>query len=163
MAAAEVNRYRRAAYQTGTAAPKLPAVPEKELRKEKREQVLQARTAIEARVQEKRRAANEFSALQVLAVLAAAAVLVAAAGFFIVQLSTQESSKNAIERLELEIQTVHHENVILQNLKNSSIDYEKVYTVATEEYGMTIPMKQQVVHYDQPSVEFVHKYGDIPR
>ena len=150
-------------YQSGSAARALPETPERELRRDKREQVQKARQDIEVRVRDKRRAANEFSKAQVIFLGAAMALFVAAVSFFLVCLSSQQSMKNDIERLEYQIQTTQHENAILRNLKNSSIDYDTVYRVATEELGMTIPMKQQVVHYQEPSVEFVHKYGEIPR
>ena len=163
MAAVSGNRMYGTVYQSGSAARALPEIPERELRREKREQVKKARQEIEVRVREKRRAANEFSKVQMLSIGAALAVFIASVSFFLVCLSSQQSMKNDIERLEYQIQTTQHESAILRNLKNSSIDYDTVYRVATEELGMTIPMKQQVVHYQEPYVEFVHKYGDIPR
>ena len=150
-------------YEPGSAARALPESPERVERRDRKEEVLAARRAIEVRVNEKRHAAAEFGKGQVLVLSAAIVLFLACASFFIVRLSAQESLRNDIEKLELTIQTVHHENVILENRQNSSIDYEKVYAYATEELGMSIPAKQQVVTYDQPSVEFVHKYGEIPK
>ena len=150
-------------YQSGSAARALPEVPERELRREKKEQVERARREIELRVHEKRSAAKEFSRAQVLLISLAMVIFIAAVSSFLVCLSGRQEVKNDIERLEYEIQSVQHENAILRNLKNSSIDYDTVYRVATEELGMIIPEKRQVVRYQEPSVEFVYKYGDIPR
>ncbi len=160
---AAADRYYGSAYETGSAARELPGIPEKELRRQKKEQVQEARRQIEARVHEKRLASKEFAAPQVLVLALAMMLLVGAVSLFIVRLSIQESALREIEQLELKIQTVQHENTILRNVKNSSIDYDEVYAVATEELGMTIPGKQQMIYYTQPSVEFVHKYGDIPK
>ncbi len=150
-------------YQSGSAARALPEVPERELVREKREQVQKARREIELRVHEKRREAGEFTKPQVLVLGLAMALFIASVSFFLVSLSRNQSVKNDVERLEYDIQSVHHENAILRNLRNSSIDYDTVYRVATEELGMTIPEKRQVVRYQEPSVEFVYKYGDIPK
>ena len=163
MASVKGTRYYGTAYQSGTAAPALPQIPDKELRRERQEQIRKARQDVEARVLEKRHERREFSRVQILVLTAAMAVLIASVSLFIVRVSVKESTRNAIESLEREIQTVHHENVILKNRRNAGIDYDRVYTIATEELGMTSPMKQQVVYYEQPDLEFVHKYGDIPK
>ena len=164
---AEIERIRNygTVYQPGTAARALPVPkPDREdERKKKKEQAERARQQIEARVAEKCRAANEYTKVQMLVILTCAALFVAASSFFIVNLSRQETMKKDIERLELQIQTIHQDNRIMQNLKNSSIDFQDVYAYATEVLGMRTPMKQQMIYYDQPTVEFVHKYGEIPK
>ena len=165
MAAEQKIRNYGTVYQPGTAARALPKQEprRKDEQKQKKQQIQKARREIEIRVSEKRRAANEFSRLQMLAIVACASVFIAAAAFFMMSVSVHDTVKNDIEKLELQVQTLHQDNRILQNIKNSSIDYSEVYTVATEVYGMRTPMKQQIVYYEEPEIEFVHKYGDIPK
>jgi len=164
MAEIRDNRFYGSAYVYGSAAPVRKAEPERRPDpRERRKQIQEARRDIEARVLGKRQAVREVGKLQALVVTASMALLILSISFFIIQTSVHESTALAIEKLELDIQTVHHENIVLQNLKNSSIDYNVVYKTATEEFGMTVPMKQQVVHYTRTAGEYVEKNGDIPR
>ena len=44
---------------------------------------------------------------------------------------------------------------------NSSIDYNYIYKVATEELGMVYPSQNQIVNYDSEDSEYVVQYKDV--
>ena len=44
---------------------------------------------------------------------------------------------------------------------NSSIDYDYIYKVATEELGMVYASQNQIVTYDSEDSEYVVQYKDV--
>lgn len=95
-------------------------------------------------------------------------VMVAAmAGIFIVLTKyialnidiTQKSRQVANLRKELSTMTMENDN--LEMSINSSMDYDYIYKVATEELGMVYPSRSQIINYDSEDSEYVVQYKDV--
>ena len=75
---------------------------------------------------------------------------------------TQQPEKaREIASLRKELSTMTMENDNLEISINSSIDYDYIYKVATEELGMVYPSCSQIVSYDSEDSEYVVQYKDV--
>ena len=72
---------------------------------------------------------------------------------------TQKSRQIAALRKELSTLTMENDNIEMSI--NSSIDYNYIYKVATEELGMVYPSQNQIVNYDSEDSEYVVQYKDV--
>ena len=72
---------------------------------------------------------------------------------------TQKAREIASLRKELSTMTMENDN--LEISINSSIDYDYIYKVATEELGMVYPSCSQIVSYDSEDSEYVVQYKDV--
>lgn len=72
---------------------------------------------------------------------------------------TQKAREIASLRKELSTMTMENDN--LEISINSSIDYDYIYKVATEELGMVYPSCNQIVSYDSEDSEYVVQYKDV--
>lgn len=72
---------------------------------------------------------------------------------------TQKSRQIAALRKELSTLTMENDNMEMSI--NSSIDYNYIYKVATEELGMVYPSQNQIVNYDSEDSEYVVQYKDV--
>ena len=81
-------------------------------------------------------------------------------GIFIV-LTKYISLNINMTSLRKELSTMTMENDNLEISINSSIDYDYIYKVATEELGMVYPSCNQIVSYDSEDSEYVVQYKDV--
>ena len=146
-------------YQYGTAAPELE--PEK-IRKAKQEYIKSRDGDVEALVAGKKKARHEFGVLQVVFLSLALAAALVSLVFYIVQLSANHDAATKVESLKKEYQTLVQDNALIENEILKSINYTAIYEYATEELGMALPEKQQVIRYDSERREYVEKAGTIP-
>lgn len=72
---------------------------------------------------------------------------------------TQKAREIASLRKELSTMTMENDN--LEISINSSIDYDYIYKVATEELGMVYPSCSQIIRYDSEDSEYVVQYKDV--
>ena len=72
---------------------------------------------------------------------------------------TQKSRQIASLRKELSTMTIENDN--LEMSINSSMDYDYIYKVATEELGMVYPSRSQIINYDSEDSEYVVQYKDV--
>ena len=66
-----------------------------------------------------------------------------------------------ITELRKELTTAIMENDNMEMSINSSIDYDYIYQVATEELGMVYASQSQIVTYDHKDSEYVVQYKDV--
>ena len=66
-----------------------------------------------------------------------------------------------ITELRKELTTAIMENDNMEMSINSSIDYDYIYQVATEELGMVYSSQNQIVTYDHKDSEYVVQYKDV--
>ncbi len=68
----------------------------------------------------------------------------------------------AITQLEQELSQLKIENDVKENMIYGNIDYEQIKKTAIEEYGMTVPAKNQIVTYTRGENEYVKQFLDVP-
>lgn len=75
-----------------------------------------------------------------------------------------ESQKlsDKVVQLTSELNSITVSNDELEADIKSSIDYDELFRVATEELGMKYPNRSQVITYDSGESEWVKQYKDIP-
>ena len=77
-------------------------------------------------------------------------------------LSESQTLSDEVVQLTSELNTITVSNDELEADIKSSIDYDEVFRVATEELGMKYPDRSQVITYDSSESEWVKQYKDIP-
>ncbi len=95
-------------------------------------------------------------------VMAAAMVVIflTLVNFISLNIDISHKSKQ-IASLRKELSTVTMENDNMEMAINSSIDYDYIYKVATEELGMVYASQNQIVTYDHEDSEYVVQYKDV--
>ncbi|NMB44416.1 MAG: hypothetical protein GX995_09845 [Clostridiales bacterium] len=81
---------------------------------------------------------------------------------FIKTQTTISSLDKSIIQAEKELTNLKEENRIHKEQLSASLDLQKVYDIATNEYGMVRPSDDQVIYFDSTLTEFVKQYGEIP-
>ena len=71
-------------------------------------------------------------------------------------------TKNNIESLEKSINTLATQNDSVQYEINSFVDVNYIIRTATEELGMVMVSKDQIITYESTRNEFMEQYGDVP-
>ncbi len=92
--------------------------------------------------------------------LAAVAVFVSLVQYIAVNVEAGQKAKQ-ISTLQKELSTAVMENDNYEMSINSSIDYDYIFQVATEELGMVYASQSQIVTYDSKESEYVVQYKDI--
>lgn len=149
----------RQSYNYGTEAPVL--MPEK-IRRSKEEYMRNAVERVNRRAEEKFRATRSFSFLQVFTIVACISVMISVSSFYMISLARSNELKNEINALRTEYRTLCKENALLLQRIEESRDYGEIMRIATEELGMQIPEKQQVISYTHYEAEYVVKGAEIP-
>lgn len=79
-----------------------------------------------------------------------------------ISLNIESSGKaKLVSNLEKELSSITMENDNLEISINSSIDYDEIFRVATEELGMVYASKKQIISYEKTQSEYVEQYKDI--
>lgn len=111
----------------------------------------------------KRQKANNMDLVTFIVMTAAIAItLITCVDYLRIQSQITEMSKN-IAGLESEILTIKNENTVIDESIQTSIDYETIFKIATEELDMVYANKNQVVKYTGTKSDYVRQYGDIPK
>ena len=95
-------------------------------------------------------------------IMAAAMVVIFITLVKYISLNIEISRKaRTITELRKELTTAIMENDNMEMSINSSIDYDYIYQVATEELGMVYSSQNQIVTYDHKDSEYVVQYKDV--
>lgn len=95
-------------------------------------------------------------------VMAAAMVVIFLTLAKYISLNIDISNKSKeLASLRKELSTVTMENDNIEMAINSSIDYDYIYKVATEELGMVYASQSQIVTYEHNDGEYVVQYKDV--
>lgn len=149
-------------YVYGTAAPKhAPEVP----RRVPRRQSDIERKRIERQQQEieqNRARATRIGGLFTMLVVAAMAVLLFTCSGYIGLINTRTGNEKTINSLQSELEELKNANDQRQLAIDTSINYEYIYKVATEELGMVYANPDQVVDYESGESNYVIQFSDVP-
>ena len=95
-------------------------------------------------------------------IMAAAMVVIFITLVKYISLNIEISRKaRTITELRKELTTAITENDNMEMSINSSIDYDYIYQVATQELGMVYASQNQIVTYDHKDSEYVVQYKDV--
>ena len=89
-----------------------------------------------------------------------AAIFIVLARYISLNVAMTQKSKQ-VSNLRKELSTITMENDNMEMAINSSIDYDYIYKVATEELGMVYASQNQIVTYDSEDSEYVVQYKDV--
>ena len=157
-------RYERKSgyYEAGSTAKALPKEDPEIKRESEQEYLRNARLKVEQKAKVKRQERREFSLLQITVLAAALFTLTALLSIYLFTLSENHDARAALDSLKKQYEELKEENILLENEEDSRIDYDAVYKCATEELGMCIPEKQQVIYYARAEGEYVTAGVEIP-
>lgn len=149
-------------YLYGTAAPK--QVPEMPQRAPRRQSDIEKRK-IERQQQEieqNRARATRIGGLFTMLVVAAMAVLLFTCSGYISLINAGTSNEKKINSLQSELEDLKNANDQRQLAIDTSINYEYIYRVATEELGMVYANPDQIVNYESGESSYVIQFSDVP-
>lgn len=149
-------------YLYGTAAPK--RVPEVPQRVHRRHSEIERRR-IERQQQEieqNRVRATRIGGLFTVLMVAAMAVLLFTCSGYIGLINNRTSNEKTINTLQSELEDLKNTNDQRQLAIDTSINYEYIYKVATEELGMVYADPNQVVDYESGESNYVIQFSDVP-
>mgnify|MGYP004462476219 CR=1 FL=1 len=119
------------------------------------------RTSHEAHQSTARGLRSSFGVAFTLVMAAAmAAIFIVLARYISLNVAMTQKSKQ-VSNLRKELSTITMENDNMEMAINSSIDYDYIYKVATEELGMVYASQNQIVTYDSEDSEYVVQYKDV--
>lgn len=105
-------------------------------------------------------AASFGFAYSLLLVAAVAVIFVFLVQYIALNIEASQKAKQ-ISNLQKELSTAIIENDNYEMRINSSIDYDYIFQVATEELGMVYASKSQIITYESNESEYVVQYKDI--
>lgn len=152
----------------GSSAPKYEEpVRIKRIYENAQEEQIERTPQEEARIQRReyirrnRRKAARFGGLYTAFICAAVAVTFAVCVNFLKTINTKAENSKELISLQNELSALKEDNELKQLAINTSIDYNYVYDVATEELGMVYPGEGHIVNYTGGISEYVLQYSDI--
>lgn len=149
-------------YLYGTAAPK--QAPEMPQRAPRRQSDIEKRK-IERQQQEieqNRARATRIGGLFTMLVVAAMAVLLFTCSGYISLINAGTSNEKKINSLQSELEDLKNATDQRQLAIDTSINYEYIYRVATEELGMVYANPDQIVNYESGESSYVIQFSDVP-
>ena len=105
---------------------------------------------------------KEFRLSHLLVVSASLILCLLTFFLYLQTLSDYTKTKSEVNERTKSYQRVVSENAFLENEISKTTDYARVYEYATEELGMVLPEKRQILDY-HVNREYVIKEGAIPR
>ena len=162
MAAAKSRRMpvQRTEYINGSAARKLAAPQQEEVRREKKRRQRSLNHTVTVRRNQEKALQMDLPYVMILTIAAICALYLCVS---YLQLQSSIAARiNSIEKLEKQIEVLKADNDALETRINTSVDLDHVYKVATEELGMVYANKNQVRLYNKTESEYVRQYEDIP-
>lgn len=125
---------------------------EEELRRKKRQEGIE--------VQKEK--AGRIGVLFTMFVAAAIAAMFIASVRYISLINTKNANAGKVSALESELQVLKEDNAQTKLSIDTSIDYDYIYRVATEELGMIYAGEDQIIKYQSGESEYVMQFFDIP-
>lgn len=153
---------RRVTYVHGSAAPKLqPEMPvrvprrtepltKEEIRQNKRDRYAEAN----------RRKAVRFGGLYTALIMLAVCITMFTCVNFISACNDKTANSKKIVSLTNELEALKESNDLNQLKIDTSINYDYIYKVATEELGMVHAGRKQIVGYNSGESEYVIQYSE---
>lgn len=156
-------RYSRTAYVQGSAAPAIKdnspvRVPRRSEQLTKEE--IRRRQA-DRYAQENRRRAAKFGALYTFVIAMAVVITMFSGVSFIKAMNQKTENDKKVVALANELENLKENNDTRQVQIDTSINYDYIYKVATEELGMIHARKKQIIEYKSEESEYVIQYSGI--
>lgn len=146
-------------------APALPKQPEriaepKRASEPERIEPERVRRAGKAERRERGLAASFGFAFTLIMAVAMAVIFITLVKYISLNIELSRKARTITElRKELTVSTMENDNMEMSI--NSSIDYDYIYKVATEELGMVYASQNQIMTYDHKDSEYVVQYKDV--
>lgn len=152
-------------YQYGSAAPaRLPEGPVRKksntpspLTKEEKRRQNQIRQA-----EENRRRHARFGGLYTLFIVAAVGITLFVCQGYLGLLNEKTDAASEIKTMKEELNTLKEQNNQKQLSIDTSIDYDYIYKVATDQLGMIPVGADQIKKYKSGESEYVIQFTDVP-
>lgn len=153
---------RNNAYVYGSAAPKrAPEVPQRIPRRQA-EPDRRRHEKQQQEIEQNRARATRIGGLFTMLVVAAMSVLLFTCSGYISLINKKTSNEKTISALQEELEDLRNDNDQKQLAIDTSINYEYIYKVATEELGMVYVNPDQVVNYESGESSYVIQFSDVP-
>lgn len=160
---AQRNKYYSDNYVSGSEAPARRYVePVREPRKRNLTKEEERRLRQEHYVRENQQSASRFGALYTLFLVAAVVVTLMACAKYISLINTNNDMSKKITTAQTKITDLKEKNDLLELSIDTSIDYDYIFKVATEELGMVYPSQSQIIPYSGGESEYFIQYSNIP-
>lgn len=112
--------------------------------------------------EENRRKAARFGGLYTLFITAAVAVTLFCCVQYISQLNRKSEQAKEIVKLQEQLNELKEMNDQKQLTIDTSVDFNYIYDIATNELGMIHAGADQVISYESGESEYVIQYSDVP-
>ena len=144
-------------YIEGNAARKLNAVPEREVRPERKRE-----RKVNRKIQKNVKRAQAFDLhYTVMLVVATVFLFVSCISMLTLKANVTEQRRQ-IAMLESNLNALIDSNNETSKRLESTVDLTKIYEFATEDLGMGYAHKGQVVSYEASNPDYVKQFKDIP-
>lgn len=159
----EERKYRRFDID-GTGARKLQSVPEydRQWEEERREQRRRQREQQRRKARRLERTKGLDLGAMVFLTIALLITLYTCVNYVHFRTEITATDK-AIVSLKQQILTLTDENDAIRDSKIGDLDLQKVYKIATEQFGMVPQSKGQIIKYATSKEDYFRQYGDIPK
>lgn len=114
------------------------------------------------RVRKNRKKARQWNLPYAMMLLAATMVTMVICAQYLQLQSSIINHKRSIAGLESSLVTIKQSNETAEKNLESGLDLNKIYEIATQQYGMVYPNDDQVIQYDKSESEYVRQYDEIP-
>ena len=151
-------------YIYGSAAPQRTAEEPVRLPRTRTGNIAEERQKPEQdrRIQENRAKATKIGGVFTLLIAAAVGVMLFTCTNYISLINQKSSNADKISALQSELEELKVENDLKELSIDTSIDYEYIYNIATEELGMVYASEDQIIKYQSGESEYVMQFEDIP-
>ncbi len=150
-------------YVYGSEAPARKAAPvrkEAPVRVPRRQEHEESRSERYAR--ENIRKASRFGGVYTLFITAAVSVMLFVCVNYISVINTRTDNSKEIIKLQEQLNDLKEANDQTQLSIDTSIDYDYIYRVATDELGMVYADQEHVVNYKSGESQYVIQYSNVP-
>ena len=144
-------------YIEGNAARKLNAVPEREVRPERKRE-----RKVNERINKNVKRAKTFDLQYTLMLVGATVFLFVSCISMLTLKADVTEQRRQIAMLESNLNALTDSNNETYKRLESSVDLTKIYDVATKDLGMVYPGNGQVVSYEASNPDYVKQFKDIP-
>lgn len=160
---AQKKKYYPDDYVSGSAAPaRRYEEPVREPRRRNITKEEERRLRQQHYVKENQQAASRFGALYTMFLVAAVVVTLMVCAKYISLINTNSDMSKKITAAQTQITSLKEKNDLMKLSIDTSIDYDYIFKVATEELGMVYPSQSQIIPYSSGESEYVIQYSDIP-
>ncbi len=114
------------------------------------------------KIEENRARATRIGGVFTLLIAAAIGVMLFTCTNYVTLINQKSNNAGRISSLQSELDNMKLENDLKELSIDTSIDYEYIYNVATEELGMVYASPEQIIKYQSGESEYVMQFADIP-